>query len=134
MNLAGGLFGFKGEAYTGQALGAYNGAILQSLDAVTWKPIRSTGGYVEGFVYLTPNLHSHTGFGIDDPNDNDITAIPNTQFGRTYSSTLWSNLIWDWDTSHRFAFEVTYRKTEYKEPTNLPNQGFGFHTQYQWTF
>ena len=40
--------------YTGQGLGNYNGAILQSLDAVTWKAIRSTGGLVEGFVYLTP--------------------------------------------------------------------------------
>ena len=64
--------------YTGQALGNYNGGILQSLDAVTWKPIRTTGGWVEGFVYLTPYLHSHTGIGIDDPNDDDITAIPNT--------------------------------------------------------
>ena len=41
-------FGFKGEAYTGQALGSYNGAILQTLDAVTWNPIRSRGGWVEG--------------------------------------------------------------------------------------
>ena len=30
------------------------GGILQSLDAVTWKAIRSTGGWVEGYVYLTP--------------------------------------------------------------------------------
>ena len=134
VNLAGGLFGFKGEVYTGQALGNYNGGILQTLDAVTWKPIRTTGGWVEGFVYLTPNLHSHTGIAIDDPNDDDITAIPDTTFGRTYNSTLWSNLIWDLDKYHRIAFEATYRKTEYKEPTNLPNEGFGFHTQFQWTF
>ena len=82
VNLAGGLFGFKGEAYTGQALGAYNGGVLQSLDAVTWKPIRSTGGWLEGFVYFNLTI------GIDDPNDNDITAIPNTTFGRTYNSTV----------------------------------------------
>ena len=62
------------------------GGILQSLDAVTWKAIRSTGGWVEGFVYLKPNLHSHTGMFIDDPNDDDITAIPNSLFGRTYNS------------------------------------------------
>jgi hypothetical protein len=134
VNLAGGLFGFKGEAYTGQALGAYNGGILQSLDAVTFKPIRTTGGWVEGFVYLTPYLHSHTGIGIDDPNDNDITAVPFNLFGRTYNSTLYSNLIWDLDPAFRIAFEATYRKTEYKEPTNLPNESFGFHTQFQWAF
>ena len=127
-------FGLKGEAYTGQALGTYNGSILQTLDAVTWQPIRSWGGWVEGFVYWTPGLHSHVGFGFDETNPNDITGIPNTDFGRTYNSTLWSNLIWDVNKAFRLAFEVTYRETRYKEPTNLPNQGWGFHAQFSWAF
>jgi hypothetical protein len=133
VNLAG-RYGFKGEAYTGQALGNYNGAILQSLDAVTWKAIRSKGGWAEGFVYLTPMLHSHIGYGIDDPVDDDMTAIPNSLFGRTYNSTLYGNLLWNLNKTLRIAFELTHRKTEYKEPTNLSNEGFGFHTQFQWTF
>ena len=133
VNLAG-FFGFKGEGYTGQALGNYNGAILQSLDAVTWEAISATGGFVEGFVYLKPSLHMHTGYGIDVPDDDDMTAIPNSLFARTSNSTFWSNLIWDLDKTFRIAFEATYRRTEYKEPTNLPNEGFGFHTQFAWTF
>jgi hypothetical protein len=133
VNVAG-RFGFRGEVYTGQALGNYNGAILQSLDAVTWNAIRATGGFVEGFVYLTPMLHSHAGIGIDDPNDDDLTAIPNSLFGRTYNSTVYGNLFWNLDKTFRIAFEATYRKTDYKEPTNLPNEGFGFHTQFAWTF
>jgi hypothetical protein len=52
-------FGFAGEVYTGQALGNYNGGVLQTLDAVTWKPIRTTGGWIEAFVYWMPTLHSH---------------------------------------------------------------------------
>ena len=130
-------FGFKGELYTGQGLGNYGGGILQSLDAVTWKAIRTKGGWVEGFVYLTPGLHSHTGIFIDDPNDDDITALPNTLFGRTYNSALYSTLIWDIDRAYRIAIEATYRKTEYKDPTStgrLTNEGFGFHTQFQWAF
>jgi hypothetical protein len=133
INLAG-FFGFKGEVYTGQGLGNYNGAILQSLDAVTWKAIRSTGGWVEGFVYFTPCLHSHSGYGIDDPRNDDITAIPNNLFGRTFNSTIYSNLLWDLNKSFRSGLELTYRKTEYKEPTNLPNHGFGLQTQFAWTF
>jgi hypothetical protein len=129
-----GLVGFKGEAYTGQGLGQMTGGILQSLDAVTWKAIRSTGGWVEGFVYLTPNLHSHTGMFIDDVNDDDLTAIPQSLFGRTYNSAIWSNVLWDVTKNYRIAFEVTHRRTEYKEPTNLPNHGFGFQTQFAWTF
>ena len=54
---------------------------------MTWKAIRSTGGFVEGFVYLKPILHSHTGMFIDDVDDDDMTAIPKSLFGRTYNST-----------------------------------------------
>ena len=136
VNLAG-RFGFKGEMYTGQGLGQTAGAILQSLDAVTWEAIRSTGGWVEGFVYLTPNLHSHTGIAMDDANEDDITAIPNTLFGRTYNRVFYSTLLWELDKRFRLGFEPTWRKTEYKEPTatgRLPNEGFGFHTQFAWTF
>ena len=112
------------------------GGVLQSLDAVTWEAIRSTGGWVEGFVYLTPNLHSHTGIFIDDPNDDDITALPNTLFGRTYNRVFFSTLLWDLETKKfRIGVESTLRKTEYKDPTNhgVPNEGFGFHTQFPWT-
>ena len=109
VNLAG-FFGFKGEGYTGQALGNYNGGLLQSLDAVTWEAISSTGGWVEGFVYLKPNLHIHTGYGIDDPTNEDMTAIPNNLFGRTFNSTFWSNLLWDLTKTFRIAFEATYRR------------------------
>jgi hypothetical protein len=129
-----GRVGYKGEAYTGQGLGQMTGGILQSLDAVTWKAIRSTGGWVEGFIYLTPNLHSHTGMFIDDVNDDDLTPIPGSLFGRTYNSAVWSNVLWDVTKNYRIAFEATHRRTEYKEPTNLPNSGFGFHTQFAWTF
>jgi hypothetical protein len=89
---------------------------------------------IEGFVYLTPGLHNHTGMFIDNPNDNDITAIPNTLFGRTYNSAIWSNVLWDVTKNYRIAFEATHRRTEYKEPTNLPNDGLGVQTQFQWTF
>ncbi len=130
-------FGFKGEAYTGQGLGNYGGGVLQSLDAVTWKAIPTKGGWVEGFAYLTPRVHLHTGYFIDDPNDDDITAIPNSLFGRTRNSAFYSTLIWDVDKAYRIAFEATYRKTDYKDPNStgrLPNEGFGFHTQFQWAF
>jgi hypothetical protein len=130
-------FGFRGEAYTGRGLGNYGGGILQSLDAVTWKAIGSAGGWVEGFVYLTPSLHSHTGMFIDDPNNNDITAVPNSLFGRTYNSVVFSTLIWDVNGRFRLAVEATYRKTEYKDPTatgRLPNEGFGLQPQIRYSF
>jgi hypothetical protein len=128
VNLAG-RYGFKGEAYTGQALGNYNGAILQSLD-----DLEGTVPRARGVRSSTPMLHSHIGYGFDDPVDGDMTAIPHNLFGRTYNSTLYGNLLWNLDKTFRIAFELTRRKTEYKEPTNLSNEGFGFQTQFAWTF
>ena len=133
-------FGFKGEAYTGQGLGQMVGGVLQSLDAVTWKAIGSTGGWVEGYVYLTPMVHNHTGIFIDDPVNKDITGLSNTLFGRTRNRVFYNTLLWDLGgekKKFRVGVEFTLGKTEYKDPTltgRLPNSGFGIHPQFQWLF
>ena len=55
-------WGITGEIYTGEALGTYNGAILQNFNNLTGKGIRSTGGWIETFAYWRENLHSHVGY------------------------------------------------------------------------
>ena len=71
---------------------------------------------------------------IDDPNDNDITAIPNSLFGRTYNSAFYSNLIWDVDKTFRIGFEVTYRKTKYKDANQPAQRRIRFPYPVPWTF
>ena len=133
-------YGFKGEVYTGQGLGQMGGGVVQTLDAVTGKAIRSTGGWIEGYVYLTPNLHNHTGIFIDDPNNNDMTALPDTLFGRTRNRLVFNTLLWDLggeQKKFRIGAQFSFRKTEYKDPTftgRLPNSGFGVMPQFQWLF
>ncbi len=127
------VFGFTGEVYTGQALGTYNGAVLQDVNTDTLEGIRSTGGWLEGFVYLTPSLHSHTGYTVDDPRNADIADTPEA-LGRTWNSTFYSNLIWDFNAAFRIGFEVAWRETDYKAALNPDNRGIGFHTQFQWSF
>ncbi len=124
-------FGLAGEVYTGQTLGTYNGAILQTINLDTLQGIRSSGGWLEGFFYWTPCLHSHVGYGIDDPIDRDVADSAGS-LGRTRNETYFSNLIWDVTSTFRVGFEFTWRETSYK--TLLDNEGAGFHTQVQWTF
>ena len=120
-------FGVMGELYTGQALGTYNGGILQNTNTVTDEGIRSSGGWLETFFYWTPCLHSHIGYGIDDPIDRDVAVA-----GRIYNSTVYGNLLWDLNPTFRLGFELAWRETDYKA---LPdNEGMGFHTQFQWSF
>ncbi len=123
--------GVQGEVFTGQGLGTYNAGVLQNVNGTTFEAIRTTGGFFETYVYLTPCLHSHTGFGIDDPNNNDVDLDP-LGLGRTRNSVIFSNLIWDINNTFRVGFEATWRETEYRSLPN--NEGAGFHTQFQWAF
>jgi hypothetical protein len=124
-------FGFQGEFYTGETLGTYDGAILQDINADTLKGIRSTGGWLETFFYWTPSLHSHVGFGIDDPINRDVSDSVGA-LGRTRNSTIFANLLWDVSESFHVGVELTWRETDYKSAPN--NEGMGFQTQFQWVF
>lgn len=125
--------GVAGEVFTGEGLGTYNAGILQSINGDTLEGIRTTGGWLETFVFWNPCLHSHTGYGIDDPRDGDV-ADSAVALGRTKNSVIFSNLLWDVNSTFRVGFELTYRETNYKSPVLPDNQGTGFHTQFQWVF
>ena len=131
-------WGIAGEFYTGEALGTYNGAILQNFNNVTGEGIRSTGGWIETFAFWRSDLHSHIGYGVDSPLSQDVADGVEEPFfggtGRTYNSTIFANLYWDVSASLRIGNEVTWRKTHYKNPLLLDNDGFGYHSQFQWSF
>ena len=126
-------FGVMAEVWRGQGLGTYNGAILQMLNPTTLHSVPSTGGFCELFLYWTPCLHTHVGYGIDDPLDRDIDADP-AALGRVYNSTIYSNVLWDLNPAFRVGFEFTCRVTDYKAGVLPDNEGAGFHTQLQWAF
>jgi hypothetical protein len=120
-------WGFQGEIFTGQGLGTYGGGILQTVNSVTFESIEATGGWGEVYYYCHPCVHTHMGYGIDNPNDADLAP---TQVSR--NDTIFGNVIWDVTQSFRLASELTYRTTDYLA---LPdNEGFGFHWQMQWKF
>jgi hypothetical protein len=128
--------GVAGEVYSGQTLGSYGGGVLQSINVDSATPvnstlegIRSTGGWLETFVYWTPCVHSHVGFGIDDPLDRDVALTQRTQ-----NSTFFANAIWDVNQTFRVGLEFAWRETEYRSPLIPDNEGPGFHTQFQWAF
>jgi len=73
-------FGFRAEAFVGEAIGTYNMGIGQSLEANGFNAIRTVGGWGELWCKLTGNLTLRGGYGIDDPRNEDLGQFfdPNT--------------------------------------------------------
>jgi len=101
--------GFQGEWFTGDNLGAFLGGIGQGVDPIGLNTIRSTGGWLEVWYYWTPKLHSHVGYSVDDPNDNDLTATG----GKRYNQFYYGNLVYDLTKSFLIGLEVSSWRTLY---------------------
>lgn len=120
--------GVQGELFTGAGLGEYNGGIGQTFDSATQEAIRSSGGWGEIFVYLTPKLHLHSGYGVDSP----LNRAGDT-FVLTGNQTYFANLVWNWTKNVQISNQIDYRKTNYRSPL-LDATGCIFYSEFLWRF
>jgi hypothetical protein len=127
INLTGSI-GVQGELFTGAGLGEYNGGIGQTFDSITQQAIRSSGGWGEVFAYLKPNLHVHSGYGIDSP----INRAGDT-FALTENQTFFTNVVWNWSKNIQISNQVDYRRTNYRSPL-LDATGCIFYSEFLWRF
>lgn len=120
--------GFQGELFTGAGLGEYNGGIGQTYDSVANRAIRSSGGWGELFVYLTPSLHLHSGYGIDSP----LSRAGDTYL-LTENQTWYTNLVWNWTKNIQISNQIDFRSTHFRDPL-LDAEGVIFYSEFQWKF
>ena len=107
-------WGVQAEFFTGENLGAFLGGILQGVNVrrapvtqafIAANTIRSTGGWCELWYDWKDNLHSHFGYSIDDPFNQDLTS------GRTYNQFYFGNIIYDVTPRFIVGLELTQWKT-----------------------
>ena len=129
-------FGLQGELFRGKGMGTYAGGILQTINAGDFQTIGSEGGWGEVYYYWHPCLHSHFGYGIDNPHDEDLGGPGQ----RTKNQVIFGNLIWDVTKNFQIGFEVSHWDTDYlPQPppiTNLfqSNEGTVYHLRMQYAF
>ncbi len=99
----------KGEFFTGENLSAFVGGIGQGVCPCTRTTVRSTGGWFDVTYKLTDRWRVVAGYGLDDPNDNDLL------FGRTYNQFLFANTSFDVTKSLVTGFEVASWRTLYQD-------------------
>ena len=101
--------GVQAELFTGENLGAFLGGIGQGIDPTTLQPIRSTGGWFDIWYDWTPWLHSHVGYSVDNPNNNDLATVGE----RSYNQFYFGNISYDVTKKFLVGFEVSSWKTNY---------------------
>ncbi len=101
-------FGFQGEFFWGDVLGTFQGGVIQGIDPVTRQGIQSIGGWGELWYQATDRVHTHAGFGIDDPRNTDLSA------GRRSQNHFWfGNVVFDVTDLFSVGLEVSYWKTKF---------------------
>jgi hypothetical protein len=101
--------GVQGECFVGENLGAFLGGIGQGVDPVTGNTIRSVGGWFEVWYDWTCRLHSHVGYSVDDPNNNDLHLASE----KSYNQFYYGNLMYDLSANCLVGMEVSSWKTLY---------------------
>jgi hypothetical protein len=86
-------------------LSNYFGGIMQGIDPVTLAPIRDSGGWVDIWYDIRPDLHWNVGYSIDDPLDADMTT------GRLYNQYIFTNVVYDISKALNVGLEVASWRT-----------------------
>ncbi|MFZ5833287.1 MAG: hypothetical protein ACOY3P_24625 [Planctomycetota bacterium] len=119
-------FGFQGELFFGENLGAYLGGILQGVNVATREGIYSQGGWFEVYYYWTPKLHTHVGYTVDDPLDSDLTLATARRFNQAY----WGNICCDVTPKLLVGIEVSQWKTLFVDRLPGESTRIDFLTRY----
>lgn len=127
------VFGFNGEFLMGEAIGTYNAGIGQSLNPMTLDAIATRAAWGEFWLKLTDRLTFHSGYGVDNPRDEDLGQFLGPAPGfvpiagqRSRNEVCWANLICAVSSNLDVGFEVSYRETEYLAPS-VSNEGMIYH-------
>lgn len=105
--------GIKGEAYTGQNLGKYYGAVANSssLDGVD-----SKGGWGQVWFQVHPQVRLNATAGMDDVSDEDVIVN-----NRTKNQALVGSLLYSPVDPVTIGVEVSQWETEYQDTETVKN-------------
>jgi hypothetical protein len=83
-------FTLEGTAWSGQNLDAYYGGVLQGINLAQGSAVEANGGWVEGVYDINTRLAFALGYGIDDPDDGDLSlATARTLNQRTFATLFY---------------------------------------------
>jgi hypothetical protein len=118
----------RGEFFTGQVLrGLGGGAIGQNFGTGGVGPVYSTGGWMQLNFQATPRLLVGAGYGLDDPDDDDVDPV-GSKFNNAQQEV---HLHWRPAGPLLFGLEWRTMSTKY-DLSNYSNSHFNFAFGFEW--
>ena len=107
-----------GEYFTGSNLDDYFGGVGQGVNSSSkadLREIRSNGGWAALRFIANPSSTFSIGAGIDNPNDNDLTAMADA---RSKNQTIFASVINKITPSFILGLQISEWQTDYKNATD----------------
>lgn len=116
----------QGVAWTGSNLDAYQGGIGQGVNAAAGKEVGAQGGYLQLTANVTEKVTLGAGYGIDDPEDDDLA-----KGARTKNSRVYGNAVYALTPAASVGVEVSQIATDYKEQDDADAVRVAFSGQFR---
>ena len=119
-------FTLQGIAWKGENLDNYLGGIGQGINAVTGSEVSTRGGWGQLVYNLTKNTRTSVGYGIEDPEDEDLSGD-----ARTRNDRIFTNFFYNATDRVTFGVEYSLLRTDYALSADMQNHRIHFSAQYR---
>lgn len=111
-------FRLSGEAWQGDNLDTFQAGIMQGVVQVrgTFRNVASQGGWIQASLYPSESASVHTGFGLDDPDDDVLNVL----VSRAKNQVFWANVMIRPHPHVTFAFEYNHFETSFRAGSTAP--------------
>jgi hypothetical protein len=109
-------FAVQGTLWTGENLDTYYGGIGQGINKTLGTEIAAWGGFAQAIYDPTSRLNLNLGYGIDDPEDDDLN-----KGNRSKNEMVFASAFFSLTPSATLAVEYSHMITSYKEQDDATN-------------
>jgi len=114
-------FTLQGIAWKGDNVDNYFAGILQGIDTVIGTEVSTYGGWGQIVYSLTKNTRTSVGYGIEDPNDEDLSGD-----ARICTDRIFANFFYTPTDRVTFGVEYSSMRTDYAVSSNMQNHRVNF--------
>jgi len=118
-------FTLQGEGWAGENVDNYFAGIGQGVNMNTGATISSIGGWVQGVYSFNKTVKVGAGYGIDDPDDNELSGN-----AKTLNDRIFTNVFYNLTDKLTFGLEYSWMHTDYAVTKNAQNHRVHFGVQY----